>query len=137
MKYILVDTTIWIDFFREKQRSNQADVLQKLIEDEQNICICPIVYQEVLQGIRDEKTYSEIKHILLNLLFVNTPILTVADYAVNLYRSLRKKGITIRKPNDCLIASYAMLEDIYLLHNDVDFVQIENNNSRLKVYKYQ
>jgi predicted nucleic acid-binding protein len=109
--------------------------LQQLIEEENNICICPIIYQEVLQGISDDKTFSEIKSILENVTMINTPILTVANHAVDLYRSLRKKGITIRKPYDCLIASYAILEDIYLLHNDSDFRQMENN-SKLQVYSF-
>jgi len=133
MKTILVDTTVWVDFFREKGRSKQADVLQQLIEEENNICICPIIYQEILQGVRDDKAFTEIKNILQNVTMINTPIMTVADHAIDLYRSLRKKGITIRKPYDCLIASYAILEDIYLLHNDSDFKQMENN-SKLKVY---
>jgi predicted nucleic acid-binding protein len=64
---------------------------------------------------------------------INTPIMDVADHAVDLYRDLRKKEITIRKSYDCLIASYAILEDIYLFHNDSDFSQMENN-SKLKVY---
>jgi predicted nucleic acid-binding protein len=135
MNTILVDTTIWVDFFREKERTKQADVLQQLIEEDNNICICPIIYQEVLQGIRDDKTFKEIKIILQNVTMINTPIMTVADHAVDLYRSLRKKGITIRKPYDCLIASYAILEDMYLLHNDSDFKQMENN-SKLRVYTY-
>ena len=135
MSYILVDTTIWIDFFRESKKSKQAEVLQSLIEDENNICICPIIYQEILQGIREDKTFKEIKSILQNMVMLNTPILTVADYAVDLYRSLRKKGVTIRKPYDCLIASYAILEDVYLLHNDSDFKQMENN-SDLKIYYF-
>ena len=42
-------------------------------------------------------------------------------------------GITIRKPYDCLIASYAILEDVYLLHNDYDFTQMENN-SKIKIF---
>jgi predicted nucleic acid-binding protein len=135
MSYILVDTTIWVDFFREKQTSKQADILEKIIEAGENICICPIIYQEILQGIRDDKTFIEIKNILQNVLIVNTPIMTVTDYAVNLYRTLRKKGITIRKPYDCLIASYAILENMYLLHNDSDFSQMVSN-SKLKVYSY-
>ena len=133
MNTILVDTTIWIDFFKEK--SKQADILQRLIEEENNICICPLIYQEVLQGVRDDKAFTEIKSILQNVKMITTPIMTVVDYAIDLYRSLRKKGITIRKPYDCLIASYAILEDIYLLHNDSDFGQMENN-SKLKVYSY-
>jgi len=91
MSYILVDTTIWIDFFREKEKSKQADVLQKLIEEENNICICPIIYQEILQGIRNDKTFSEVKMILQNAIMISIPIMTVTDYAINLYRSLRKK----------------------------------------------
>jgi len=86
-----------------------------------------------LQGVRDDKTFTEIKSILQNVTMINTPIMTVADHAIDLYRSLRKKGITIRKPYDCLIASYAILEDIYLLHNDSDFTQMVNN-SKLKVW---
>ena len=134
MSYILVDTTVWIDFFNKREGSRQADTLtQMLDEGEYTICICPIIYQEILQGIKEDKTFEEIKGILQTLVMIDTPLLTVADYAVDLYRSLRKKGITIRKPYDCLIASYALLEDIYLLHNDFDFEQIENN-STMKVY---
>jgi len=134
MSAILVDTTIWIDFFNSRENSKQVEILNQIIEkSESTICICPIIYQEILQGIRDDKTFEEIKSILQNFIMLNTPILTVADYAVDLYRSLRKKGITIRKPYDCLIASYAILEDTYLLHNDSDFRQMENN-CNLKIY---
>ena len=135
MSFILVDTTVWIDFFNSKENSKQADILNQIIEEsEYSICICPIIYQEILQGIKEDNIFEEIKNILQNFIMVNTPVLTVADYAVDLYRSLRKKGITIRKPYDCLIASYAMLEDMYLLHNDTDFKQMENN-CKLKVYQ--
>ena len=134
MSLIMVDTTVWIDFFNTREDSKQTEILNQIIEEgKYNICICPIIYQEILQGIREDKTFEEIKNILQSLVMINIPILTVADYAVDLYRSLRKKGITIRKPYDCLIASYAILEDVYLLHDDFDFKQMENN-SKLKVY---
>ena len=134
MKSILVDTTVWIDFFCDKERSKYAELLQQLIEDDQNnICICPIIYQEILQGVRDDKKFAEIKSILQKATMINTPIMKVAEYAIDLYRSLRKMGKTIKKPYDCLIASYAILENIYLLHNDYDFTQMENN-SDLKVH---
>lgn len=42
----------------------------------------------------------------------------------DLYRALRKKGVTIRKPNDCLMVHYAVFHDLPVLHNDVDFDQI-------------
>lgn len=135
MTNILVDTTIWIDFFHEKEKTKQADILQKLIEEENNIYICPIVYQEILQGVKDDRIFTDIKSILQNAIMIDIPIMTVTDYAVDLYRSLRKRGITIRKPYDCLIASYAILEDVFLLHNDSDFSQMENS-SKLKILKY-
>ena len=134
MSYILVDTTVWIDFFNKREDSKQADMLNQIIEENKHIiCICPIIYQEILQGIKEDKTFTEIKSIIQSIFMINTSILSVADYAVDLYRSLRKKGITIRKPYDCLIASYAIIEDLYLLHNDFDFEQM-GNNTKLKIY---
>jgi predicted nucleic acid-binding protein len=65
---------------------------------------------------------------------IDIDLMDVTDYAINLYRHLRKKGIAIKKPVDCLIASYAILGDMYLLHNDGDFTQIARE-SKLKIYK--
>jgi predicted nucleic acid-binding protein len=131
-----VDSTIWIEFFHEREKSIEADVLQELIIEENNIFICPVIYQEVLQGVRDDKIFKEIKSILLNALMINTEIMYVTEYAINLYRFLRKKGVTVRKQYDCLIASYAILNDINLFHNDSDFEQIAKY-SKLKILKYK
>jgi predicted nucleic acid-binding protein len=136
VKDILVDSTIWIEFFHERERSIEADVLQELITEENNIFICPVIYQEVLQGVRDDKIFKEIKNILLNALMLNTEIMYVTEHAIDLYRFLRKKGVTIRKQYDCLIASYAILNDMHLFHNDSDFEQIEKH-SKLKIFKYK
>ena len=132
---ILADTTIWIDFFNGKGKTKQADVLQQIISNENTVCICPIIYQEILQGIRDDTTFTEIKNILKSVTMLDVPIMTIVNHAIDLYRNLRKKGITIRKPYDCLIASYAILEDAFLLHNDSDFEQMENH-CNLKIYSY-
>jgi len=50
----------------------------------------------------------------------------LTNLAIEIYRKLRKSGITIRKSNDCLIAAYAILGDLYLLHKDRDFEEISN-----------
>jgi predicted nucleic acid-binding protein len=136
MNSFLVDSTIWIEFFKENESSVEADTLQELILQENNIFICPGIYQEVLQGVRNDKAFREIKDILLNAILLNNEIMHITEYAIDLYRSLRKKGVTIRKPYDCLIASYAIINDIYLFHNDTDFEKIEKH-SQLKVYKYK
>jgi predicted nucleic acid-binding protein len=136
MNNFLVDSTIWIEFFKERENSIEADTLQELILQENNIFICPGIYQEVLQGVRNDKAFREIKDILLNAIMLNNEILYITEHAIDLYRFLRKKGVTIRKPYDCLIASYAIINDLYLFHNDTDFDRIEEY-SQLKVYKYK
>ena len=86
-----------------------------------------------MQGIRDDKNFEEVKFILHQFPMINIDLMDVTNYAVNLYRHLRKKGITIRKSVDCLIASYAILANMGLLHNDNDFTQIAKE-SKLKIY---
>jgi predicted nucleic acid-binding protein len=54
----------------------------------------------------------------------NIDIMEATNEAVDIYRTLRKKGITIRKSIDCLIASYAIIGEMYLLHKDTDFTAI-------------
>jgi predicted nucleic acid-binding protein len=127
MRHVLVDTSVWIDFFNEKTMTPEAEILQKLIENNNVIYICPTIYQEILQGIRDDNTFEDIKNILcdFNMLEFNT--IDVANTAIEIYRKMRKSGITIRKSNDCLIAAYAILGDLYLLHKDRDFEEIANH----------
>ena len=115
----LVDTTVWIDFFTGKVNP-QVDILELLISEGQDICICGMVLTEVLQGVREEKQYKKIDSYFQSLLFL--PMTKEMHlHAADIYRSLRKKGITIRKPIDCMIASVAIAHKIQLLHNDKDF----------------
>ena len=124
MKHVLVDTSVWIDFFNAKTTSPEAELLQQLIENKHIIYICPVIYQEILQGIRDDGTFEDIKNILHDFNMLKFNIMEVTNTAIEIYRRLRKAGITIRKSNDCLIASYAILGDVYLLHKDRDFNEI-------------
>ena len=131
---LIVDTSVWIDGFNPKAKTPEKEALLKLIEEDQPIYLCPVIYQEILQGIGDEKTFTSIKNILQQYRIINIDIMTISNFAIDLYRDLRKKGITIRKSVDCLIASYAILSDIPLLHKDSDFTQIASG-SQLKIYK--
>ena len=54
--------------------------------------------------------------------------------AAKLYFDLRKKGVTIRKSTDCLIASIALQYDFLLVHNDTDF-DLLAQNSHLRVLR--
>jgi predicted nucleic acid-binding protein len=131
---LIVDSSVWIDSFNPKTRSTEKEILRQLIFNDYPIYLCPVIYQEVLQGIREDKIFEEVKYILQQYRMIEIDLMGVTNYAINLYRHLRKRGITIRKSVDCLIASYAILEDMYILHNDNDFVQIAKE-SKLKIYR--
>lgn len=132
MDTILVDTSVWVNFFKDigTNSSNFLTInFSKVI-----IATCPVVVQEILQGIvsdRDKRIVNNYFDGLTKL--VENPY-TVAIEAANLYRELRKKGVTIRKPNDCLIAIYAIRNNIALLQDDRDFLLIAQH-SKLKLVK--
>jgi predicted nucleic acid-binding protein len=122
---VLVDTTVWIDYFASRS-TIQAVTLEQLINDRKDLCICGIILTEVLQGIRKDSDFIKIHAIFNNLLFLPMPY-AVFIRSAKIYRKLRRKGITIRKSLDCMIASVALENDIPLLHNDWDFKPIEKH----------
>jgi predicted nucleic acid-binding protein len=124
VKKIIVDTSVWIDFFNKKNISSETILLKKLIENNKQFYICPVIYQEVLQGIRDDKLFEKIKKILLKHNMVDINIIEATNKGIDIYRTLRKRGVTVRKSMDCLIASYAIIGKMYLLHKDNDFTEI-------------
>ena len=123
---VLVDTTVWIDFFGG-QDSAQVKALVDLLEGSSNVCTCGIILTEVLQGIRDDEAYRKAVSSFENFLYLHMSRETFIE-ASALYRSLRRRGITVRKPVDCMIASVAMKHDVPLLHNDRDYDQIARHS---------
>jgi len=115
----VVDTSVWIDLFANRG-SPQVRVLESLIERREDICVCGIILTEVLQGIRDEKEYSDTKSMLANLIFLPMTRETFL-LAASIYRSLRARGITIRNSVGCMIAAVCIENKVQLLHNDRDF----------------
>ncbi len=116
---ILVDTTVWIDFFAGRDETH-AQRLEQALKDGEDICVTGVILVEVLQGIRHEREYRKTKDYFESLLYLPMERETFLRSA-QIYRSLRKKGVTIRKAMDCLIAASALENDIPLLHNDRDF----------------
>ena len=121
---MLIDTSAWVEFLNRPD-SKHALFIDKLLATTQTIHTCPIIYQEVLQGIRHDKEFLRVRanFTTYNFLLFSDSI-TAAEEAATLYRQCRKKGITIRKVNDCLIAHYALHFNVPLLHYDSDFDQI-------------
>ena len=122
---VLVDTTVWIDFFAVKSTPEVAE-LERLLNEGEDICTCGIILTEVLQGIREDKDYERTLSRFDNFLFLPMNRKTFVR-AAELYRSLRRKGVTVRKPVDCMIASVAIEHDLALLHNDRDFDPIKTH----------
>jgi hypothetical protein len=120
MEPLLIDTTVWIDWFKGID-SPQTNRVGTYLTADYPIWVAPVIVQETLQGVRDDKQSGIIRTALLALNRFQFDSYTMATGAANLYRDLRKKGVTIRKANDCLIAHYALLADMTLLHNDSDF----------------
>ena len=123
---VLVDTSVWIDFFAGLN-SKEVELLTRFLEDDTSVYICPVIIQEILQGIKNENTFQQIKESLLALPVLSVDQMEAAIGAAQIYRQLRKKGITIRKSNDCLIAFYALKNRVEVVHRDRDFDLIFKN----------
>lgn len=126
MEPIIVDTSVWIDFFKGIESQN-VQTLSEYLENDFTIFMCPTIIQEILQGITNDKQFKEVKEYLLAFPILNDDGIQLAISAAKLYRSIRKKGITIRKSNDCIIAHYALKYSIKILHQDRDFDMILDN----------
>ena len=128
----LVDTTVWIDYFRGNDTA-QVKYLTSALEADQDICICGPVLTEILQGITDEEQFVKTKKFLGFLIYLP---LSESNFLLSaeIYRSSRSKGKSVRKTIDCFIASCAITHKIPLLHTDEDYVIIEKY-SQLKCLK--
>lgn len=120
---ILVDTTVWVDFFRgTDSRVNRA--LHRLIEDEDDLCLTSLNLTEILQGIRHDAFFEETKRSLLDFPLFEPEGLSTYLHAADIYRTCRQRGKTIRSTIDCLIAVIAIEYKLTLIHNNRDFARI-------------
>jgi len=132
---LIFDTSVWIDFLRGKSNP-QVDLLTLYIDHNDQVLLIPTILQEVLQGIREDTQYRQIKEIFSYFTVLQLPPVQAAIGAAELYRGLRKKGLTIRKSNDCLIAFYAIEFSTPLVHLDSDF-EFVSKHSKLKTWHPQ
>jgi hypothetical protein len=127
---VLVDTSIWIDFFQHPV-SLQAAMLEDLIKEHNRAVLCGIILQEVLQGIRDNKVHAATKERLIKLPYLDMSK-EIHLAAASLYRSLRAKGITVPSV-DTSIAALAILNHIPLFTKD-DHFNLIAKHTKLTLY---
>ncbi len=128
---ILVDTSVWIDFFRGTD-SIYRKSLHDLIDGEDDLCLTAIHLTEILQGIKVDTEFARTKRYLLSFPTFLTRDIATYLHAAEIYRLCRRKGKIVRKTADCIIAAVAIENDLTLFHNDRDFDKIESC-TRLKV----
>lgn len=116
---VLVDTSVWIDFFNG-QATAHTEKLDSLLSST-IVVVGDLILAEVLQGFRADKDYKLAKKLLQELELVSLCNGAYAIKSADHYRLLRKKGITIRKTIDCLIATYCIENKLPLLYSDNDF----------------
>ena len=120
---VLVDTSVWVDFFNEYP-SREAAVLTQLLSDEVEIQTCGVVIAEFFQGIRKASSLAELESHFRDMVCLVPREPDTYFAAAALYRDLRARGITVRSTIDCLIACLAEESDTLLLAKDRDIVQI-------------
>ena len=114
---ILVDTSAWVEYLRDTGTPACVRVDELLADD---IAVCHPVRMEVLAGARDERHLRDLRG-LLNRAAVIPTLMTDYEDAAALYRTCRRRGETVRRLIDCLIAAHAVREGIPILHADTDF----------------
>ena len=116
---ILVDSTVWIDYFNGR-KTWQTNLLDNLLSDIP-IIIGDLILAEILQGFRSDNDYKSAKSFLTDLQFRQLGGYRVAVQSAQNYRTLRKRGVTVRKTIDVIIGTYCIIEGLPLLHDDRDF----------------
>jgi predicted nucleic acid-binding protein len=130
---IVVDTTVWIDFLEARGTAFDRH-LTALVESDAPIALVDIVYCEVLQGIRDADTYHRTRLSLLAHPILRPRGLETFETAANLYRTARRRGLTIQRTVDCVIAATCLEARAEIYHNDRDFDAIARV-SDLTIYR--
>lgn len=117
---IVVDTTVWIDFFKGAETPEDLH-LQQLITERRSLALTDLIFCEILQGIREDADFEQTKRTLLLYPILRMERLATFEHAARIYRTCRRRGLTIRKTIDCLIAAVCIAEDVELFHKDADF----------------
>jgi len=119
---ILVDTSVWIDYFNGAS-TKQTDHLDRILS-EGTVLMGDIILTEILQGFDSEKEFRLAKKALDPLDCVHLGGKSLAIKAASNFRFLRSKGVTIHKTVDMLIGSWCIEHEVELLHHDKDFERI-------------
>ncbi len=121
---VIVDTTVWVDYLRGVA-NNETAWLDRAM-DRDRLGLTDLILCEVLQGIRDDGSFKRVRNDLMKFRVFAAGGSDLATAAADNYRTLRRRGFTIRKTIDCWIATFCLQFGHALLHRDRDFDVFEN-----------
>jgi hypothetical protein len=118
---LLVDTSVWVDYLRGADTTATHEMRGRLRAGVGDLATTEPIIMEILAGAKDERGLRQLEALTNGLALL--PVNAHRDYhdAATIYRAARRRGRTIRKLIDCLIAAVAIRSEATLLHNDDDF----------------
>lgn len=119
---MIVDSNAWVDYFNGFD-SLHVERLDLALEREEDLATLPIILTEVLQGFRSDSGFEQARRLLTSLPTLH-PTADCHVRAARLFRSLRRKGVTVRGAVDCVIAQFCLDVEAQLLSPDGDFEYI-------------
>ncbi len=129
----LVDTSVWIDFLRNRH-TKAVGRLRAILDDQIVFGISGVIYQELLQGAASKMDFLRLKAYFGSQRFFHPKDLKSTFLnAAHLYFDCRQAAITIRSTIDCLIAQIAMEHGLILLHSDRDYERIQKVRPELRL----
>lgn len=123
----IVDSNTWADFFNGVP-SPHTERLDVALQKEEDLGIIPIIITEVLQGFRTDTGFQRARRLLISLPVIHSTV-DLHVRAARLFRSLRRKGVTVRGAVDCVIAQTCLDLEAELLSPDSDFEHIARHTS--------
>lgn len=119
---MIVDSNTWADYFKGFQAPHVGR-LDVALQEEEDLAVIPIIITEVLQGFRTDAGFRRARGVLIFLPMIH-PTVKCHVRAAGMFRSLRRKGVTVRGAVDCVIAQTCLDFEATLLSPDADFERI-------------
>jgi predicted nucleic acid-binding protein len=120
---LLVDTSVWVDFFKVPT-SPFAQFLDEALGNDE-VVVGDLILVEILQGLRDGTQLKLVERYILPFKKVTLCGPEIAPKAAANFRALRRSGLTVRGTIDVIIATWCIENGVSLLHNDRDFSAME------------
>lgn len=127
----LIDSAVWIDFFRQRD-TPASRAVEQLAQRPTGIATTQPILLEVLAGASPVAA-RRIERVLGSFLLLDVDVAIDFHQALDLYRAVRSSGHTVRSLFDCVIASVALRRGAELVHKDVDFDRIAAVTPELQV----